>query len=226
MPQSKILLMEDDAILGYALKEYLELHQYLVSWEQDGTRGVNRFAAEPFNLCIIDIMMPEKDGFSAAKEIQSLDEKVPFLFLTARSQKIDKLKGFSLGAEDFIVKPVDEEELIARIEVVMRRGAKNSYKRELHFSLGAFSFYPAKQRLVKGESRIDLTGKETQLLQMLCEKMGQLLTRDEALNQIWGSSDYFTRRTMDVHIARLRNYLKPDKSVKIKNVHGKGFILE
>ncbi len=218
--------MEDDAILGYALKEYLELHKYQVSWEQDGTTGVDRFAAEPFHLCIIDIMMPEKDGFSAAKEIKSLDEQVPFLFLTARSQKIDKLKGFSLGAEDFIVKPVDEEELIARIEVVMRRGANGSLNREPHFVLGAFSFYPEKQRLVREEKRIDLTSKETQLLQMLCDKMGHLLTRDEALTQIWGSSDYFTRRTMDVHIARLRNYLKPEKSVKIKNVHGKGFILE
>ena len=218
--------MEDDPILGYALKEYLELMQFRVVWESDGVGGVKKFQSESFNLCIIDIMMPQKDGFTVAKEIKSYDEKVPFLFLTARYQKVDKLKAFKLGADDFIVKPVDEEELIARIKAILRRREPVPASRENYFSLGAFKFFPHNQRLMNGGHTIDLTGKETQLLNMLCERKGQLLTRDSALNEIWGENDYFTRRTMDVHIARIRSYLKKDPQVSIKNVHGKGFRLE
>ena len=226
MSQAKVLLMEDDAILGYALKEYLELEDYEVAWEQDGVTGVERFSAEPFNICIIDIMMPQKDGYAAAQDIKEIDDSVPFLFLTARSQKVDKLKGFRLGAEDFIVKPIDEEELIARMDVILRRHSSKASKKEPSFQLGMFTFFPNKQRLMKGDKHTDLTGKETQLLHLLSENLGQLLTREAALIEIWGSSDYFTRRTMDVHIARLRNYLKEDPSLKITNVHSKGFILE
>lgn len=226
MPQAKVLLMEDDAILGYALKEYLELEDFEVAWEQDGSTGVERFSSEPFNICIIDIMMPQKDGFTVAQDIKEIDESVPFLFLTARHQKVDKLKGFRLGAEDFIVKPIDEEELIARLDVILRRNSAKAGKKEPSFQLGKFTFYPNKQRLTQGDRNIDLTGKETRLLHLLSENLGQLLTREAALLEIWGSSDYFTRRTMDVHIARLRNYLKGDPSLKITNVHSKGFILE
>lgn len=226
MSQAKVLLMEDDAILGYALKEYLELENFEVAWEQDGASGVERFSTEPFNICIIDIMMPQKDGYAVAKDIKAIDDSVPFLFLTARSQKVDKLKGFRLGAEDFIVKPIDEEELIARLDVILRRNSSKASKKEPIFQLGKFTFFPHKQRLIQGDKHIDLTGKETQLLHLLSENLGQLLTREAALIEIWGSSDYFTRRTMDVHIARLRNYLKRDPSLKITNVHSKGFILE
>lgn len=218
--------MEDDPILGYALKEYLELKQFRVVWEPDGVGGVQQFQKEPFNLCIIDIMMPQKDGFSVAKEIKSIDSAVPFLFLTARYQKVDKLKAFKLGADDFIVKPVDEEELIARINAILRRGGASKSHRSIHFSMGGFKFYPHDQLLIREGRKIDLTGKESQLLKMLCEHKGQLLTRDVALNEIWGETGYFTRRTMDVHMARLRSYLKEDPSVTIKNVHGKGFRLE
>ena len=218
--------MEDDPILGYALKEYLELNQFRVIWESDGVGGVDKFQTELFNLCIIDIMMPQKDGFTVAKEIKSIDEGVPFLFLTARYQKVDKLKAFKLGADDFIVKPVDEEELIARIQAILRRRSPAKSQSVSHFSLGMFEFFPQNQRLIYGTHSIDLTGKETQLLSMLCQQKGQLLTRDSALTKIWGENNYFARRTMDVHIARIRNYLKKDPRVTIKNVHGKGFLLE
>jgi len=226
MPKAHILLMEDDAILRYALKEYLEMQGFTVTEAEDGEAGVACFQQALFDLCIIDVMMPRKDGFTAAKEIHRENPKVPFLFLTARSMKVDKLKGFQLGADDYVVKPVDEEELIARIEVILRRNQQNGKQSSAQYNLGAFTFEPVSRRLSREGHQETLTEKEAQLLTMLCESRGQLLDRKTALLHIWGQKDYFSRRSMDVHIARLRKALHPDPSLKITNVHGKGFILE
>ena len=227
MPKAKILLMEDDAVLRYALKEYLELEEYVVETAEDGEVGVKLFKEKIFDLCIIDVMMPKKDGFTAAKEIQKENPFVPFLFLTARSMKVDKLKGFKIGADDYLVKPVDEEELIARIEVILRRRKDILQIKSKEWQIGTYTFKPASRRLmVQQENYITLTEKETRLLEMLCKKKGTLLKREDALLQIWNGKDYFNRRSMDVHIARLRKYLRNDPNIKITNVHSKGFILE
>ena len=178
MPKAKILLMEDDAVLRYALKEYLELEEYVVETAEDGEVGVKLFKEKIFDLCIIDVMMPKKDGFTAAKEIQKENPFVPFLFLTARSMKVDKLKGFKIGADDYLVKPVDEEELIARIEVILRRRKDILQIKSKEWQIGTYTFKPASRRLmVQQENYITLTEKETRLLEMLCKKKGTLLKR-------------------------------------------------
>ncbi len=227
MPKAKILLMEDDANLRYALKAYLELEDFLVETAENGEEGIKLFKEHHFNLCIIDVMMPKKDGFTVAKEIQHENARVPFLFLTARSMKVDKLKGFKLGADDYIVKPVDEEELIARIEAILRRSRTPQQIDKKNWEIGEYQFEPASRRLrFKVEEPVNLTEKEAALLEMLCERKGRLLDRKEALLKIWRGKDYFNRRSMDVHIAHLRKHLQKDADVKITNIHGRGFILE
>ena len=227
MPKTKVLLMEDNANLRYALKEYLEMEGYGVVAAEDGAEGVELFKDSCFDICIIDVMMPNKDGFTAAKEIHHENPNVPFLFLTARSMKIDKLKGFKLGADDYLVKPVDEEELIARIEAILRRSKTNSGGTKKNWEIGNYTFETVNRRLrYLSEEPIGLTEKEAALLTMLCQRKGQLLSRKEALTNIWSGKDYFNKRSMDVHIAHLRKHLEKDANVKINNVHGKGFILE
>ncbi|MEM1134951.1 MAG: response regulator transcription factor [Bacteroidota bacterium] len=226
MPKAKILLMEDDAILRYALKEYLSLQDYSVVTAKDGEEGIKLFKQSLFDLCIIDVMMPKKDGFTAANEIYAENAKVPFLFLSARSMKIDKLKAFKLGADDYIVKPVDEEELIARIEVVLRRHKATFQNKNKTYQVGKYQFTISNRRLSLDNHVDTLTEKEAKLLEMLCRSEGSLLQRDDALLNIWQNKDYFNRRSMDVHIARLRKYLRADPRIKITNIHGKGFILE
>lgn len=223
----KILLVEDDESFGYILKEYLEIHDFSVTWVQDGETGLKTYKQEVFDLCILDVMMPLKDGFTLAKEIQEHDPEVPFIFLTAKSLRVDKLKGFRLGCDDFVVKPIDEELFIARVKAIIKRsGDGGGNQQQLTHRIGKYLFDPMNQTLILGENTQRLTTKEAKLLQLLCEKKNQVLDRNKALKMVWGESDFFNRKSMDVFIHKLRKYLEEDPSVKITNVHGKGFVLE
>jgi DNA-binding response OmpR family regulator len=201
------------------------MNELQVEWVKDGEEGIEKFDSARFDLCILDIMMPKKDGFEVAQEIKSKNPEMPLIFLTAKSLKVDKLKGFKAGCDDYIVKPVDEEELIARIHAVLRRSnnlrqVKNSYQ------IGMFTFDPKSQKLNSDENSIQLTQKESKILHMLCISAGELVESDYILKELWGQKDYFKRRSMDVFISKLRKYLEADPNVKIANVHGKGYILE
>lgn len=223
-----ILLVEDDADLGYVLKTYLEMHGFAVQWAQDGVQALHLFQHQAPDLCLLDVMLPKKDGFAVAQDIKQLAD-TPIIFLTAKGLKVDKLKGFQLGGDDYIVKPVDEEELIARIRAVLRRSSgsvssESQTNQPVH--VGQYLFEPANQVLTRGMHRQVLTEKEAALLLLLCKHKNRLLLRSEALKQIWGRSDYFNRRSMDVFIYRLRKYLEDDPDISITTVRGKGFILE
>ncbi|MCB9053461.1 MAG: response regulator transcription factor [Lewinellaceae bacterium] len=221
---AKILLVEDNETLGYVLKEYLEWKGFELSWVKDGARGLAHFERYPADLCLLDIMMPEKDGFRLAAEIREQAPKVPLIFLTARALKVDVLRGFGLGADDYITKPVDEEELVARIQAVLRR-TQGAGEEQPRLQLGAYTFDPSNQKLsYRNEERL-LTEREAKLLLLLCQHKGKLLSRKEALKMLWNQNDYFTRRSMDVFISRLRNYLAEDPNIEIRNVYGSGFIL-
>jgi len=225
MNPPRILLVEDNQTLGYALKTYLEMHHFTVTLETDGLKGKEAFLNHTFDLCVVDVMMPEMDGFTLAEEIKRINLEVPLVFLTARSMKIDKLQGFQKGADDYIVKPVDEEELIARIRAILRRAGPRKHAQAL-YTIGTLQFDLQSRRLVSAEESVVLTEKEAELLRMLCEKKNQLLDRKVALMELWGKVDYFNRRSMDVHMAKLRKYLALDASISLTDVHGKGYILE
>jgi DNA-binding response OmpR family regulator len=220
-----ILLVEDDNSLGYILKEYLEMHKFIIVLAKDGEQGLHEFNRKHFDLCILDVMLPKKDGFTLAYEIKQLNENMPVIFLTSKALKIDKLKGFKLGADDYILKPVDEEELIARIEAVMRRVNIVQNNEPAGFTIGKYIFDYANQALILGDKKQSITAKEAAVLKLLCEHKGRILDRKNALKKLWGESDFFTRRSMDVFISHLRKYLSDDPSVEIKNVHGKGYVL-
>ena len=222
---TNILLVEDNETLGYILKEYLEMKDFSVELARDGKAGLKAFKKRAYDLCILDVMMPEMDGFTLAGELRAIEAGVPLIFLTAKALKVDKLKGFNLGADDYIVKPVDEEELLARIRAILRRSKNGSEAPQQTYSVGAYLFDFSNQKLMlDGEEQI-LTEREAQLLRLLCENKGKLLSRRQVLNTLWNTNDYFTRRSMDVFISRLRKYLAKDPIIKITNVYGSGFIL-
>ncbi len=221
----KILLVEDDSTLGYILKEYLEMKDFSVTWTKNGLEGLQALAQSTFDLCILDVMMPEMDGFTMAKEAKILGHSIPLLFLTAKSLKVDVLKGFSLGADDYIIKPVEEEELVARIHAILKRSTSTSIEETNLFTIGNYEFDSSNQKLsYQGEDKY-LTERESQVLKLLCINKGNLLSRKYVLQAIWGKSDYFNRRSMDVFISKLRKYLSKDDRIQIMNVHGSGFIL-
>lgn len=222
-----ILLVEDDESFGYILKEYLEINDYTVNWVKDGEQGLKAYQQGVYDLCILDVMMPLKDGFTLAKEIQEHDPEVPFIFLTAKALKIDKLKGFRLGCDDYVVKPIDEELFMARVKAIIKRtGDTSNGSQVVTHRIGKYLFDPANQALILDARVQRLTTKEAKVLQLLCEKKNQVLDRNKALKTVWGESDFFNRKSMDVFIHKLRKYLEEDPAVKITNVHGKGFILE
>ncbi len=220
-----ILIVEDDDSLGYILKEYLGMHKFTIVLAKDGEEGLDIFNRMHFDLCILDVMLPRKDGFTLAYEIKQLNEKMPVIFLTSKALKIDKLKGFKLGADDYILKPVDEEELIARIEAVLRRANPSQYNEFSTFTIGKYIFDYNNQTLMLENKKQSITVKEAAILKLLCEHKGRILDRKNALKKLWGESDFFNRRSMDVFISHLRKYLAEDPSVEIKNVHGKGYVL-
>jgi DNA-binding response OmpR family regulator len=226
MEQVKILLAEDDANLGLLLKEYLIAKNYNTTLCEDGDKAYDEFLKNPYDLCIFDIMMPHRDGFTLAKDIRLINSEIPIIFLTAKSMKEDVLEGFKLGADDYMTKPFSMEELLVRIEAVLRRtaGVKPENNQE-EFKLGRYTFDAKKQYLLDGDTTIKLTTKESELLKLLCNNVNKVLERNLALKTIWSDDNYFNARSMDVYITKLRKHLKEEPSIEIINVHGKGYKL-
>ena len=224
----KILLVEDDPNFGKILKDYLTINNYEISLAVNGIEGFEKFNKSEFDLCILDIMMPFKDGLTLAKEIREVNESIPLIFLTAKNLKDDVLKGYKIGADDYLTKPFDSEILIAKIKSILNRkpSVDNEQKDIFELDFGEYSFNWKLRILTHKEGNsFKLSPKENQLLKMLVLNFDDLLPRDIALNKIWRDANYFTSRSMDVYIARLRKYLEKDSSLKIINVHGEGFRL-
>jgi DNA-binding response OmpR family regulator len=224
MKNIKILLAEDDNNLGNLLCDYLKVKGYHTVLAANGEEAFNLFAKGTYSLCLLDVMMPIKDGFTVAKEIRKINETIPIIFLTAKSMKEDTLEGFEVGADDYITKPFSMEELLARITAVLRRSSGSSEKQEqTEFSIGNYTFdYKKRALLCAGETQ-KLTSKENDLLRLLCLNEGKVLERTYALKAIWEDDTYFNARSMDVYIAKLRKHLKKDETIEIMNVHGRGF---
>ena len=220
----KILLAEDDSNLGVLLCEYLQAKEYSADLAHDGEEAYNMFINDKYDLCIFDVMMPKKDGFTLAKEVRMANVEVPIIFLTARNVKEDILQGFKIGADDYLTKPFSMEELTMRIEAILRRTSGESPVLDT-YKLGRFKFDTQKQQLLDGESVIKLTTTESELLKLLCSNANKVLERNVALKTIWVDDNYFNARSMDVYITKLRKHLKDDPSVEIINVHGKGYKL-
>ncbi|MCD4725427.1 MAG: response regulator transcription factor [Bacteroidales bacterium] len=223
----RVLLAEDDKNLGAILKSYLEAKGFPTTLCVNGQEAFIEFNKNDYDFCILDVMMPVKDGFTLAKEIRSIDKKVPILFLTAKSMQADKLKGFELGADDYLTKPFSMEELLARMEAILRRSKteeKNSPEGDV-YKLGKMEFNFVRQILSMGEEENKLTSKEAALLKLLCQNLNEVVDRSVALNKIWLDDSYFNARSMDVYITKLRKYLKQDPTVELLNVHGVGFKL-
>jgi DNA-binding response OmpR family regulator len=223
----KILLVEDDTNLGTLLREYLEAKGYSTTLAVNGKQGFDMFSKDKYSICILDVMMPVKDGYTLAKEIRAIDPNVPIVFLTAKSMKEDTMEGFNAGADDYITKPFSMEELLARIKAILRRTEIKSTANDsqTEFNIGSYKFDFQHQTLEIKGSQQKLTTKEANLLKLLCLHANDILDRNFALKAIWNDDNYFNGRSMDVYIAKLRKYLKDDSSVEIINVHGKGFKL-
>ena len=221
----KILLCEDDENLGMLLREYLQTKGYDADLQPDGDAGYKAFTRGKYDLCVLDVMMPKKDGFSLAADIRVMNGEIPIIFLTAKSMKEDILQGFKLGADDYLSKPFSMEELLYRIESIMRRVKGKKPKDVVVYQLGEFSFDTQKQTLTIGGDVQKLTTKESELLSLLASNVNNILERNYALKTIWVDDNYFNARSMDVYITKLRKLLKADPNVAIINIHGKGYKL-
>lgn len=222
----RILLCEDDENLGTLLREYLQAKGFDTELCQDGELGFRAFMKNKYDICVLDVMMPKKDGFTLAREIRQLNAEIPIIFLTAKTLKGDILNGFKIGADDYITKPFSMEELVFRIEAILRRvNGKKKNNEATTYQIGSFVFDTQKQTLTRGEDVTKLTTKECDLLKLLCEHANEILQRDFALKTIWVDDNYFNARSMDVYITKLRKHLRPDSNVEIINIHGKGYKL-
>jgi DNA-binding response OmpR family regulator len=223
----KVLLVEDDANLGSLLQEYLIDKGFPTDLATDGQKGWQCFVDNQYDLCIFDVMMPKKDGFSLAKEVRMSGRDVPIIFLTAKSMKEDTMQGFRVGADDYVTKPFDREELVLRIEAILRRYKKQPEIREeaTVFQVGRYTFDYSRQQLTADDKSARLTSKESELLKLFCQNLNQPISRSFALKTIWGDDSYFNARSMDVYITKLRKYLREDPSIQIMNLHGEGFKL-
>jgi DNA-binding response OmpR family regulator len=219
----KILLVEDDINLGSLLREYLKAKGYETTLETDGEKGFRAFRKDHFDLCILDIMLPVKDGITLAQDIRIQNPTIPIIFLTAKSMKSDILDGFRAGADDYMTKPFSMEELLMRIEAIRRRTVRTDQQEV--FVLGRYVFDANKQMLTSDEKSISLTTKESELLKMLCQRPNQVLERNFALKSIWKDDNYFNARSMDVYITKIRKHLSDEPGIQILNVHGKGYKL-
>lgn len=228
MSKEKILLVEDDDSLGFMIQDLLSLNGYKVHLAKDGKEGLHYFNKSTYDLCLIDIMMPKKDGFSLVEDIRKINPAMAVIFLTARNQKEDKIKGLKLGADDYITKPFDSDEFLLRVKAILRRSG-NTEKEESNSNLikiGNYTFDKNSLQLQSPDFSKRLTKKEAALFKLLCEHKGKVLEREVVANLIWGDDSYFVGRSMDVFITRLRKYLKSDPSISISNIHGVGFRLE
>lgn len=220
----KILLAEDDVNLGNLLSDYLKAKGFHAVLAANGEEAFNLFAKGSYDLCLLDVMMPIKDGFTVAKEIRKINDTIPIIFLTAKSMKEDTLQGFQVGADDYITKPFSMEELLARINAVIRRTIGDEKQEEqTEFTIGKYLFDYKKRQLSINSETQKLTSKENDLLRLLCLNQGKVLERTYALKAIWEDDNYFNARSMDVYIAKLRKHLKQDETIEIMNVHGRGF---
>jgi DNA-binding response OmpR family regulator len=226
MKKVNILLAEDDPNLGQLLKNYLNVREFETTLITDGAQAMKVFRKEKFNICLLDVMMPELDGFALAKGIREIDSNIPIIFLTAKNLKQDVIEGFKSGADDYLTKPFSMEELIYRIEAILRRtSARPQDARAEVYTIGKFTFDVTKQLLVYQDQTRKLTTKESELLELLCRHRNEVLERNFALKSIWIDDNYFNARSMDVYITKLRKYLSKDESVEILNIHGKGYKL-
>ncbi|UTW64468.1 response regulator transcription factor [bacterium SCSIO 12741] len=222
--KGKLLLVEDEPNLGSVLSNYLKLSGYEVVWAKNGQEGLKHFDPELVDLCLLDVMMPEMDGFTLAREIRKTSPDVPVLFITAKSMKEDILEGYQIGADDYITKPFDTEVLLAKIEAFLRR--KGMGKEPEHCQIGIYRYTPKFRELHGPEGNQVLSPKEGALLGLFCQHINDILTREKALRTIWGDDNYFTTRSMDVYITKLRKYLRADPNIEIINIHSNGYMLK
>ncbi|MFN3997438.1 response regulator transcription factor [Algoriphagus sp.] len=226
MSKAKLLVVEDDPNLGDILKEYLEMKGYEPTLCRDGEEGWNKFKKDKYDLCLLDIMMPKKDGFTLAKEIKKVQENLPILFLTAKNQKDDIIEGLKIGADDYLTKPFSMEELLLRITAILRRTQKSTEISALKtYTFGDFVLHYDEQFIEGPEGRHKLTSKENELIRLLASEINKLVNRSHALKQIWGDDSYFNARSMDVYLSKIRKILKDDPKVQIITIHGEGFKL-
>ena len=224
---TKILVVEDDENLGKILSDYLKVKGFDIVLKRDGEAGLKGFIENEIDLCLLDVMMPKKDGFTLAKEIRGLKSSVTIIFLSAKSMEDDMKAGFESGADDYITKPFSMEVLMLRIDAIMRRinQIEDNLLHKKEFDINDYKFYPEKQLIIKGDFEKKLTSKENELLRLLCMYMGNVVDRNDALNMVWGDDNYFNSRSMDVYITKLRKIFKEDENIQIINSHGKGFKL-
>ena len=222
----KILLVEDDQNFGDVLCSYLEMNNFDITLATDGEAGAEAYGKGKFDLCILDVMMPKKDGFTLGKEIREQNKDIPIIFLTAKTLKDDKIQGFQIGADDYITKPFDSEELLYRIQAVLKRSKHDAQEEPEEFVIGEYHFNFPLRILNHNGDKAKLSPKEAALLKMFCMRMNNILPRSEALTKIWGEDNYFTARSMDVFVTKLRKYLKGDENIEIVNIHGNGFQLK
>lgn len=223
--KQRILLCEDDESLGMLLREYLQAKDYNADLCLDGEAGYRAFCKNTYDMCVLDVMMPRKDGFQLATEIRALNADMPIIFLTAKNLKEDMFEGFRIGADDYITKPFSMDELVFRMEAILRRVRGKKNKDQTTYRLGSFTFDTQRQQLTRGDQTTKLTTKECELLTLLCKHANSVLQRELALKTIWIDDNYFNARSMDVYITKLRKHLKDDPSIEINNVHGKGYRL-
>jgi two-component system, OmpR family, response regulator len=224
MKSAKIFLVEDDLSFGSVLKSYLELNDFLVDWIDDGKYAVEHFRKGNFDICILDVMLPHVDGFTIAGEIRKINNVVPIVFLTAKKLKEDVLKGYGSGGDDYVTKPFDTEILLAKIRAILARRDFQTGTKDI-FEIGKFIFNARLRTLTSGDDEKKLSPKEAQLLELLAVNPNELISREMALKKIWGADDYFTARSMDVYVTKLRKFLSEDPRLNIKNIHGAGFQL-
>lgn len=223
--KQRILLCEDDESLGMLLREYLQAKNYDADLCLDGEQGYQAFAQKKYDLCVLDVMMPRKDGFQLAKEIREQNQEIPIIFLTAKNLKEDLFEGFKIGADDYLTKPFSMDELVCRMEAILRRSGGKKKREATFFKLGKFTFDSKRQLLTLGDRETKLTTKENELLTLLARHANEVLQREVALKTIWIDDNYFNARSMDVYITKLRKLLKDDPLVEVNNVHGKGYRL-
>lgn len=225
-PDYHIFLVEDDLSFGSVMKSYLELNDYQVTWVDDGKYALSKFRAGKYQICILDVMLPNIDGFTIGSEIRSIDKDIPMIFLTAKNLKEDILKGYQLGADDYITKPFDSEVLLCKISAIIKRQSTGPVREEVVFSIGSYQFDSKLRQVIRENQVQKLSPKEADLLKLLCQNRNELVPREMALRKIWGDDGYFTARSMDVFVTKLRKFLSDDPAVEIRNIHGSGFMLE
>ncbi len=221
-----IFLVEDDLSFGAVLKSYLELNDYEITWVDDGKYAVDKFKNGTYHICILDVMLPNVDGFTIGTEIRKLDKNIPMVFLTAKTLKEDILKGYNVGADDYVTKPFDTEVLLCKIQAIIKRQSTEPINDATLFTIGTYEFDSKLRSISRDGEKQKLSPKEADLLKLLCQNKNELLSRETALRKIWGEDGYFTARSMDVFITKLRKYLKDDPNIEIKNIHGSGFLFE